>query len=120
MTHDCQQAILILFGSRATGKARADSDWDIGVVSDHRLTLDERGEFAMEAARILGVTEDNVDLVDLWGASPLLQDRVAREGELLTGDSRSFVRFQILARKRYLDTTKLRRLRHEALQQYGK
>lgn len=94
---------MILFGSRATGHARADSDWDVAVVADHSLTLDERGTAAEEAAQILGANEDHIDLVDLWDVSPLLQHRVSREGRLLIGDAFAFIRFKVLAWKRYQD-----------------
>lgn len=112
------QPLLILFGSRATGHARPDSDWDVAVVADHGLTLDERGTAAEEAARLLGTNEDKVDLVDMWSASPLLQQFVAKEGKLLQGDPFLFIRFKVLAWKRYHDTAKFRRLRHESLQRY--
>ncbi len=110
--------MLILFGSRATGHARANSDWDVAVVADHALTLDERGAAAEEAARILDVNEDHIDLVDMWSASPLLQQFVAKDGKLLAGDPFLFIRFKVLAWKRYHDTAKFRRLRHASLQRY--
>jgi len=110
--------LLILFGSRAKGTARADSDWDVGVVSDHALSFEERGGYAEEAARILNANEDHIDIVDMWSASPLLQQFVAKEGKLLQGDPFLFIRFKVLAWKRYLDTAKLRRLRSESLSRY--
>ena len=113
-----EKKLLILFGSRATGHARANSDWDVAVVADHALTLDERGAAAEEAARILDVNEDHIDLVDMWSASPLLQQFVAKDGKLLAGDPFLFIRFKVLAWKRYHDTAKFRRLRHASLQRY--
>lgn len=110
--------LLILFGSRATDHARADSDWDVAVVADHALSLGELSMLSEEAAQILDANEDKIDIVDLWSASPLLQQFVAKEGKLLRGDPFFFTRFKVLAWKRYLDTAKLRRLRSEALQRY--
>ena len=112
------QDLLILFGSRAKGTARADSDWDVAVVADHPLTLKERGMAAEAVARLLGVNEDQIDVTDIWSASPLLQQFVAKEGTLLAGDPFAFTRFKILAWKRYLDTAKLRRLRQQSLERY--
>lgn len=112
------QPLLILFGSRVTGHARLDSDWDVAVVADHRLEWKEWSAALEQAARLLDVNEDKIDLVDLWSASPLLQQFVAKEGKLLQGDPFLFTRFKVLAWKRYLDTAKFRRLRHEALQRY--
>lgn len=112
------QPLLILFGSRATGHSRSDSDWDVAVVADHRLTWEEWSAAVEEAALLLGADEDRIDLVDLWNTSPLLQQFVAKEGKLLRGDPFLFIRFKVLAWKRYIDTAKFRRLRHEALQRY--
>lgn len=117
---DVSPYLLILFGSRAKGTARANSDWDVAVVADHPLSLKEYGLYAEEAARLLQINEDAVDLADMWGASPLLQQFVAKEGKLLAGDPFLFIRFKVLAWKRYVDTAKLRRLRSEALQHYVK
>lgn len=117
MTGD-EKMLLILFGSRATGHARAGSDWDVAVVADYQLSLEELGACGEEAARLLGANEDHIDIVDLWSASPLLQQFVAKEGKLLQGDPFLFIRFKVLAWKRYMDTAKFRRLRHESLQRY--
>lgn len=110
--------LLILFGSRATGHARADSDWDVAVVADHHLSWEEWSAALEQAARLLSVSEDKIDLVDLWSASPLLQQFVAKEGKLLQGDPFSFIRFKVLAWKRYLDTARFRRLRGKTLKRY--
>ncbi len=111
-------SLLILFGSRAAGRARPDSDWDVAVVADHKLSLEEYGVYIQEAARILDANEDKIDIADMWSASPLMQQFVAKDGKLLRGDPFLFTRFKVLAWKRYLDTAKFRRLRHEALQRY--
>lgn len=115
---DISPYLLILFGSRAKGTARTDSDWDVAVVANHHLTWEEWSAALEQAARLLGVSEDKIDLVDLWSASPLLQQFVAKEGKLLQGDPFLFIRFKVLAWKRYLDTAKLRRLRGKTLKQY--
>ena len=118
MEKSTTSTLLILFGSRATGHARANSDWDVAVVNDHSLSLHERNVYGEEAARLLGANEDRIDLVDMWGASPLLQQFIAKEGKLLWGDQFLFTRFKVLAWKRYHDTAKLRRMRSTALKQY--
>ena len=112
------QPLLILFGSRAKGTARADSDWDVAVASGHQLSLDERVMYVQKAAQLLRVSEDDVDLVDTWSASPLLQHYIGEQGTLLAGDPFLFIRFRVLAWKRYQDTAKLRRLRSEALKHH--
>ncbi len=112
--------LIILFGSRATEKAGMRSDTDIAALADHPLTIEEKGQIAEEAGRILGVSEDAIDIADIWRAPPLLQQEIAQNGKLLHGDAFDFIRFRVLAWKRYLDTAKFRRARERALaKQYG-
>jgi|SRR3989338_5411027 len=108
-------SLVILFGSRARGTESQNSDADVAVLADRPLDIHERMDIASKIARILDVPEEKVDLVDLWKAPPLLQHRVAEEGKLLRGDPHAFLRFRVLAWKRYLDTAKFRRARERAL-----
>ncbi|MFY9463413.1 MAG: nucleotidyltransferase domain-containing protein [Candidatus Sungiibacteriota bacterium] len=113
--------LIILFGSRAAGKTGAQSDTDIAALADHPLTIEEKGRIAEEAGRLLGISEDTIDTIDIWHAPPLLQQEIAQNGKLLHGDAFDFIRFRVLAWKRYLDTAKFRRARERALaQHYGK
>lgn len=59
-----------LFGSRASGQARPDSDLDIALLADRPLTLKERVELQLQLMKLWGL--DAVDLVDLRQASALL------------------------------------------------
>jgi len=112
---------VILFGSRAKGIARADSDADIAVLAEESLSVDDKIALSAKAARALGFSEDKIDIVELRNASPLLQHQVGEEGRILFGDPQKFARFRVLAWKRYLDTAKFRRAREQSLQrQYAK
>ena len=110
--------LVILFGSQATGKAGKRSDTDIAVLGDHPLTIGERVSLSGEIAKKRDVSEDDIDITDLWHASPLLQFQVAKYGELLEGTDFDFIRFKVLSWKRYQDTAKLRRLREKSLEHY--
>ena len=113
--------LIILFGSRARGTEGKSSDADIAVLADHPLSLEEKQALATEAAGRFDISEDIVDIIDLWNAPPLLQHQVAKEGKLLEGDPFSFVRFKVLAWKRYQDTAKFRRAREDYFsKKYGK
>lgn len=103
--------LIILFGSRATGKAGEFSDTDIAVLADRPLTLEEKMKFAVNTTSRLNIHEDKVDIIDIWHAPALLQYQIAKEGKLLEGDAFDFVRFKVLAWKRYQDTAKFRRAR---------
>ena len=107
-----------LFGSQATGRTHAESDVDIAVLLDTSLTADER--FA-ERLTLLGALShlfgtDNVDVVVLNEASPLLAYEVLRHGVLLyCSDENTRVEFQVRALCAYEDTAPLRHLLAEAM-----
>lgn len=113
--------LIILFGSTATGKAGRISDVDIAASAKNRpLTLKEKNDIAEAVSNKLNVSEERIDLVDLTNASPLLQYQVATTGKLLQGNPFDFLRFKVLAWKRYLDTAKFRRLKEKSLEKiYG-
>lgn len=73
-----------LFGSRARGDARVDSDYDVAGFFDPRAGqsfLERSIDLAAALAPVVG--SDSVDVVALNGAPPLLYHRVLSEGELL-------------------------------------
>ncbi len=75
-----------LFGSRARGQAREDSDIDLAVLFRGTPTLEELLEARAEAELEIGTP---VDLVDLDRASPILAMQVLRHGRLLVDRNRS-------------------------------
>jgi len=70
--------LLLLFGSRARGEARPDSDWDFGYLAEPNVDLP-----ALLSAIIDTVGSDRVDLVDLSRAGGLLRFRAARDGRVI-------------------------------------
>ncbi len=112
--------LIILHGSRAKETHTEKSDFDFGVLSDHELALDELWEITQALASCFSTKEESVDVVDLWVTSPLLQYQIARHGRLIDGKERDFTRFKVLAWRRYMDTAKLRNIRHKVLEKaYG-
>lgn len=107
--------LIILFGSRAAGTSGARSDTDIAVLADSALSPVAYAEISRKIGEQLGVNEDSIDIVELRDAPPLLQREVAENGRLLWGDPHDFVRFRVLAWKRYVDTAKFRRARERFL-----
>jgi predicted nucleotidyltransferase len=79
--------LAFLFGSRARGRARSDSDFDLAVLVDDSLVAgtDERAATIRRLAGRLGreVSSAHLDLVILNSAPVLLRHRVLRDGVLL-------------------------------------
>lgn len=91
-----------LFGSRATGGARPDSDADIGTVVDEPLDLLAEAQLADRLAQALEVP--SVDIVDLGRAPLRLKGRVLSEGQLLySTDEPARVAFEVRTRSEYFD-----------------
>jgi len=70
--------LAVLFGSRATGRTRKESDFDVGIIPiDPALSL--RDELAL-ASELSAAVSAEVDLVRLDADAPLLGAEVARTG----------------------------------------
>ncbi len=117
----CQPGVVTayLFGSRATGRARADSDIDLAVDWDPELDADARmsAEDALRAglADALGALGERIDLVDLRRAGATLGFRVIRDGKLiLSRDPRAKVSLEARIARRYDDEAPYRRLFRQA------
>lgn len=91
-----------LFGSRATGRHRPDSDADIAIMPDAPLDLLAEAAVAEQLAQALQVSA--VDLVDLRRAPLRLRGRVLEEGRLLySSDEPGRVAFEVRTRSEYFD-----------------
>jgi predicted nucleotidyltransferase len=98
-----------LFGSRARGEARADSDVDVAVLFGRpRPTRLEELPVALLAELERAVGRE-VDLVILDGADPDLIHRVLRDGVLLAEHDRGArIAFEVRARNEYFDLAPVR------------
>lgn len=96
--------LVILFGSAVSGKAHRNSDIDIAFLFERPVDI---LELTNTVIRLLHV--NNVDIVDLRKANPLLKFSVVRKGKLLfEKNSGVFNEFCSLAFRMYVDTKKLR------------
>ena len=96
--------LVILFGSAASGKTHRGSDIDIAFLFEESVDVLERTNTVL---RLLH--NDNVDVIDLRRASPLLKFSVVKEGKLLFEKNHGiFNQFCSLAFRMYVDTQKLR------------
>ncbi len=87
-----------LFGSRATGRHRPDSDADIAIMPGQPLDLLAEVGLADRLAQALQVPE--VDLLDLRRAPLVVRGRVLQEGRLLySADEPGRVAFEVRHRR---------------------
>ena len=82
----------LLFGSRAWGRSRPDSDWDLAVYLDDTLDADARFAFRRDFLANLRPAIP-VDVVVLNDAPPLLAAEALRGERLLVRDPTGFVRY---------------------------
>lgn len=88
----------VLVGSRASGHARPDSDWDIAIRWSRDVSAYQRLEWTeslrLDLARLLMVEPEKIDLIDLAVARLAMRALVAEHGQVLYGaDSLPWLRF---------------------------
>lgn len=118
MTHEVKKRLVVkifkkqkvvfayLFGSQAKGKTGPLSDIDIAVYFDEKVPADERSDLMLQ---VLGelmdlFKTDEIDLIVLNDAPPLLAHRILREGLLIFSDDDNIrLDYEVRAVLRYLD-----------------
>jgi uncharacterized protein len=80
---------LVLFGSRARGEEHEASDWDLAVFCDEEARQHyehggwDAGRLLVVLGQVLGLTEDEVDLVELETCSGILAHHIAQDGLII-------------------------------------
>jgi predicted nucleotidyltransferase len=93
--------LLLIFGSVVTGRARPDSDLDIGILAGRQLSPQDWGEIGTRLSTLFPAR--TVDLADLDRADPLFLAKVSDSAVLLGGTARALAEFRIYAFRRYQD-----------------
>jgi predicted nucleotidyltransferase len=117
---DNNVVLAYLFGSQARDQAGPLSDVDIAALFAPDLSKQNRFQHVLNLAYELGMIlqRDDVQIVDLQEAPPLLRHRVYYDGRLLyCPDDAVRVRFETTALRDYVDSAPLRRLREQYLYQ---
>ncbi|WP_020062047.1 type VII toxin-antitoxin system MntA family adenylyltransferase antitoxin [Bacillus sp. 123MFChir2] len=108
---------IIVFGSTAQNRTRADSDIDIAYVSDGTLDHYERFLLAQELANIV---HRDVDLVDLSQASTVFQAQIIHEGKTIyCSDEERKVVFEMKVLKMYARLNEERRVIFDDIKKRG-
>jgi predicted nucleotidyltransferase len=106
-----QVLAVYLYGSRARGTARPDSDLDLGVLLQHPPAPALKSAARDLEAAVEGALRIPTEAVVLNRASADLVHRVLRDGVLvLDRDRAARIRFEVQARNEYFDLAPLRRL----------
>ncbi len=103
-----------LFGSRARGQAGPLSDTDVAVYLDRRV---KPGDYRLKLMEKLAkfLKNDNLDLVVLNQAPPLLRHEIIKYGLLLKDDASRRIPFEAEVIRECLDTAYLRQVQRAAL-----
>jgi len=107
--------LILLFGSRISGKAYKGSDFDIAYLSKKDLTLDEEAKLIIELSPIF--KSENIDLVNLKKAPPLLFYAITKDCQVFyEKGSLIFPMLRAYAFKKYIETKPLYIAKFRALQ----
>jgi len=98
--------LILLFGSRIGKKLHKESDFDVAYLSKRNLNLNEEAELIVKLAPIF--KSENIDLVNLKKASPLLFYAIFKECEVLfESKPLIFDSLRAYSFKKYLETKPL-------------
>ena len=101
--------LAVLFGSVAKETANSDSDLDIAVLADHKLSSDEKIQLIQGLAEKIGRP---VDLVDLFDPPQPLLGQIVKTGRKIFGTDAAFAK---LAYRNVVDQADFMPLRSRAL-----
>lgn len=111
--------MIILFGSQVTGKAQADSDYDVAVLMIPEKNIGENMDNYTRTlfflAEALQIPDKKLDLTNLNNAGPFLQKEIFANCELIFGDAYKFASFKSFALREYIATSGLRDLRSKII-----
>jgi len=119
--------MVLLFGSRVSGRINFDSDVDIAYLSGRELSGKEIINLNCDFIDIFNC--DKIDMVDLKRVNPFLRYEISRNSKLLFGNEIDYLKFKAFAFRSYIDHQPLFKLqdillkrRHELLRKsiYGK
>lgn len=111
--------LLLLFGSRITGKTHKGSDYDVGYVSSQKLSLDQEGQLIVDLLPVFGIIDERlINLVNIRKAPPLLLYAMTGQCQVLfERKPPAFAVLRALAFKKYIETQPLYREKERRLRE---
>lgn len=106
--------MILLFGSRVSGRINQNSDFDIAFLPKKKLTGEEEVELNCKLMNVFG--SDKIDTTNIKNASPFLTFEIARNPQLIFGEEKDFLKFKIAAFKKYIDHLPLFNLRNALIE----
>lgn len=103
--------MVVLFGSRANGKAREGSDYDVAVLTSEEKNIGESmGNYSAVLfflCQILNIPDNKIDLTNLNKANPLLAYEVLFQGKMLYGERDDFDELRARSFRYFMDAKPL-------------
>ncbi|MEI7425330.1 MAG: nucleotidyltransferase domain-containing protein [Candidatus Moraniibacteriota bacterium] len=103
--------MVILFGSRASGKAQENSDYDIAILTSEEKnigeSMDNYSAVLSFLSRVLNVSDGLIDLTNLNKANPLLAYEVLFQGKMLYGERNEFDELRARSYRYFVDAKPL-------------
>lgn len=116
--------LLVLFGSRARGEADPSSDWDFAFLSEPDRPIDRKpfwfpgSDLLPTLSKLLQVSDEMIDLVDLNACSDIVAHFVARDGQVIYEKTPGeFAQFQQQALKTKAELKQYRHAQREKVLQ---
>ena len=111
-------SLVVLFGSQVTGRTHKESDVDFAFTADKYISPRETAEIIFDFTRCLKIGA-NIELVNLKNASPLLLKQIAMNSLLMhEKEPHAYNLFKIYAIKKYMEDSKLLKLRNLSLNKF--
>ena len=112
-----QLDLVLLFGSRAAGDLRPESDIDLAVYGRQILSEAEKIQLIYELGNIFH--SDDIDMVDLRTASPFLEKEVLKNYKVLfQRDEMLLYRLELANMRKTKEIEILDRMRRERLEEF--
>ncbi|MDD4990146.1 MAG: nucleotidyltransferase domain-containing protein [Candidatus Pacebacteria bacterium] len=101
----------VIFGSQTNGKARENSNLDIGILDPKPETYKRYGDPYNDFCKIFKGQNVDLRIIQKTETNPVLLYDTFMKGEFLTGDEQEFFQYRAYAYKNFIDSKPLLELK---------